>query len=91
MDFSGNNIERSTPKPKEENPLLRSNHSSSQGGNKLSGMNVSMTSYSRLFKSDRDWFSINDWYSTSDNLACCKLRRTQQYVTFKTKLFESFE
>ena len=54
-------------------------------------MNVSMTSFSRLFKAEKDWLSINDWYSTVDDLACCKLRRTYQYVTFKMKLFETFE
>jgi hypothetical protein len=67
--------------------MLKSNHSSSQGGNKLSGMNVSMASFSRLFRTPTDWFSVNEW--NGDNAS--KLRRTYQYVTFKTKLFETFE
>jgi len=53
MDFSPHNIEEpSSPlKSKDDiNPMLKSNHSSSQGGNKISGMNVSMTSFSRLFR-----------------------------------------
>lgn len=66
MDFSysNNNDKSGGPKGKEGNFMLKSNHSLSQGGIKVSGMNVSMTSYSRLFKSDRDWVSINDWSST---------------------------
>jgi hypothetical protein len=54
MDFSPHNVEElaspATKSKDENNPMLRSNHSSSQGGIKISGMNVSMSSYSRLFK-----------------------------------------
>ena len=54
MDFSPQNAveeHQSPQKSKDEiNPMLKSNHSSSYGGNKISGMNVSMTSFSRLFR-----------------------------------------
>jgi hypothetical protein len=58
MDFSPNNNNDKSDSSKQKDQSL------SQGGIKLSGMNVSMSSFSRLFKSDRDWVSINDWSST---------------------------
>lgn len=65
MDFSSYNNEKSGgPNQKEGNYMLKSNHSLSKDGIKVSGMNISMTSFSRLFKSERDWVSINDWSST---------------------------
>jgi hypothetical protein len=46
---------------------------------------------SKAFRHEREWFSVADWHSQNDPLNPLKLRRSSQYVIFKTKLFEAFE
>jgi hypothetical protein len=38
------------------------------------------------FKSDKEWFSIDLWENQ-----CCALKKTYQFILFKTKLCEAFE
>jgi hypothetical protein len=45
---------------------------------------------SAAFRSEAEWFSVSEWFSPGTN-TCLKLRRSHQYVTFKTKIIEQFE
>jgi hypothetical protein len=65
---------------------------SNSGGKFPQAMSISQYSGATYaaFRSEAEFFSVSEWFGSNSNTSL-KLRRSHQYVTFKTKLIEQFE
>jgi hypothetical protein len=70
-------------------PIMIESNSGAKFPQAMSISQYSGSTYA-AFRSENEWFSVSEWFG-SDSNTCQKLRRSHQYVTFKTKLIEQFE